>query len=126
MKNYQLYGMGAALVDTEIQVSDKELDQLGVEKGLMTLVDPERRAYLLEQLKDHLVHSQRASGGSAGNTVIAASYFGAKAFFSGKVADDDNGHFYMRDMSSAGVATPKVEFQQGITGKCLILITPDA
>ncbi|MBT8139590.1 MAG: adenosine kinase [Gammaproteobacteria bacterium] len=126
MKNYQLYGMGAALVDTEIQVSDNELEQLGVEKGLMTLVDPERRAYLLEQLEDHLVHSQRASGGSAGNTIIAASYFGAKSFFSGKVADDDNGHFYMRDMSSAGVDTPLTEFEPGITGKCLILITPDA
>ncbi|NNC55342.1 MAG: adenosine kinase, partial [Pseudomonadales bacterium] len=126
MKNYQLYGMGAALVDTEIQVSDAELDQLQVEKGMMTLVDPERRAYLLEKLDDHLVHSQRASGGSAGNTIIAASYFGATTFFSGKVADDDNGHFYMRDMKSAGVATPDAAFEPGITGKCLILITPDA
>lgn len=126
MKNYQLYGIGAALVDTEIQVSDAELDAMGVEKGLMTLVDPQRREELLAQLDHHLVHSQRASGGSAGNTIIAASYFGARTFFSGKVADDDNGRFYMDDMSRAGVGTPDTVFERGITGKCLILITPDA
>ncbi|MGB5325758.1 MAG: adenosine kinase [Pseudomonadales bacterium] len=126
MKNYQVYGIGAALVDTEIQVSDAELTAMGVEKGMMTLVDPERRAELLAQLEDHLVYSQRASGGSAGNTIIAASYFGANTFFSGKVADDDNGRFYMQDMARAGVGTAGDDFEPGITGKCLILITPDA
>lgn len=126
MKKYHVYGMGAALVDTEIQVSDADLQALGVEKGMMTLVDMQRREQLLDHLNDHLVHSTRASGGSAGNTIIAASYFGAKTFFSGKVADDDNGQFYMGDMANAGVATPQIDAEPGITGKCLILITPDA
>ncbi|NNL56983.1 MAG: adenosine kinase [Pseudomonadales bacterium] len=126
MKKYHVYGIGAALVDTEIQVSDADLAALNVEKGMMTLVDPERRQQLLDHLEGHMVHSQRASGGSAGNTIIAASYFGANTFFSGKVANDDNGHFYMRDMAEAGVTTPALDHEEGITGKCLILITPDA
>lgn len=126
MKNYHIYGLGAALVDTEIEVSDTDLEHLGVEKGLMTLVDEKRQAELITSLSDHLPASRRASGGSAGNTIIAASYFGSKTFFSGKVADDDNGHFYMQDMQRAGVSTPDVDFEDGVTGKCLILITPDA
>lgn len=124
---YHVYGIGAALVDTEIQVSDEDLATMGVEKGMMTLVDVERRQELLNHLQGHLVHSTRASGGSAGNTIIAASYFGANTFFSGKVANDDNGQFYMQDMANAGVDVPNHrEWEDGITGKCLILITPDA
>ena len=126
MNNYHIYAIGAALVDTEIEVTDQDLATLNVEKGMMTLVDPARRQQLLDHLEGHLVHAQRASGGSAGNTIIAASYFGASTIFSGKVANDDNGEFYMRDMANAGVATPAQNPEGGITGKCLILITPDA
>jgi sugar/nucleoside kinase (ribokinase family) len=127
MKKYHIYGLGAALVDTEIQVSDAELQQMGVEKGLMTLVDEERQHQLLQQLEGHLVHSKRASGGSACNSIIAASYFGAKAFYSCKVANDDNGEFFLDDLRSAGVDTPaNAAPEAGITGKCLVMISPDA
>ncbi len=126
MKKYHVYGIGAALVDTEIEVKDDDLTKLNVEKGMMTLVDTERRQELINALEDHLIYSKRASGGSAGNTIIAASYFGAQTFFSGKVANDDNGKFYLNDMTNAGVSIPDIENEQGITGKCLILITPDA
>lgn len=123
---YHVYGLGAALVDTEIQVSDEDLASMNVDKGHMTLVDEARRQELMTALEGHLIHSSRASGGSAGNSIIAASYFGASTFFSGKVAADDNGDFYMQDMQRAGVTTPEATPEQGVTGKCLILITPDA
>lgn len=126
MKKYHVYGMGAALVDTEIEVSDADLSKAGVEKGVMTLVDEARQADLLSHLDTHLTKSNRASGGSAGNTTIAVSFLGGKTFFSGKVANDDNGDFYMRDMQQAGVDVCPATSEQGITGKCLILITPDA
>ncbi|WP_281647284.1 adenosine kinase [Parendozoicomonas sp. Alg238-R29] len=126
MKSYHIYGMGAALVDTEIEVDDAFLAANGVEKGMMTLVDTDRRHELMEALKDHLVHSRRASGGSGANTAIAASYFGSDVFYSSRVANDDNGQFYLKDMNDAGVATCSLEENDGITGKCLVLITPDA
>lgn len=126
MKQYNIYGLGAALVDTEIQVADDELVAMGIEKGLMTLVDEARQAELLGHLEGHLVHSRRASGGSACNSVIAASYFGARAYYSCRVADDENGHFYLGDLQSAGVDTAPHDGMGGITGKCLVLITPDA
>ena len=51
MKKYMAYGIGAALVDTEIKVQDAELEQMRVEKGLMTLVDQERQRELLNHLR---------------------------------------------------------------------------
>jgi len=123
---YHIYGIGAALVDTEIEVSDQDLVQYQIDKGVMTLVDEARQHELLDHLNDHLVASRRASGGSACNTIIAASYFGAKNFYSCKVANDDNGQFYLQDLRAAGVDHYDGELDGGITGKCLVIITPDA
>lgn len=124
---YHIYGIGAALVDTEIDVTDSDLQQLGITKGQMTLVDAARQQELMDYLSGHLMHSKRASGGSGANSIIAASYFGAKAFYSCKVAKDDNGSFYLNDMDAAGVACNVYDHVgDGVTGKCLVLITPDA
>lgn len=126
-RTYRVYGMGAALVDTEIEVDDAFLASAGIDKGLMTLVDEARQQQLLELLQTHLVASRRASGGSAANSVIATSYFGGRAFYSCKVADDDNGRFYLADMARAGVdCNACAGTGAGTTGKCLVLITPDA
>lgn len=125
--SYHIYGIGAALVDTEIDVTDSDFEQLGITKGQMTLVDAVRQQELVDYLSGHLTHSKRASGGSAANSIIAASYFGAKAFYSCKVARDDNGSFYLNDMDAAGVACNVYDHVgDGVTGKCLVLITPDA
>ncbi|MGD8175615.1 adenosine kinase [Marinimicrobium sp. ARAG 43.8] len=125
--HYHIYGIGAALVDTEIQVTDGNLRAMAVAKGVMTLVDEPRQHELMDYLQDHLVHSQRASGGSGANTIIAASYFGCRSFYSCKVADDENGAFYLNDIKDAGVDYPAhLGGAEGITGKCLVLITPDA
>ena len=127
MSTYDIYGIGAALVDTEIEVSDTDLQNFGIEKGVMTLVDEARQNELIDHLKEHLTASKRASGGSAANSVIAASYFGASTFFSCKVASDDNGEFYLSDLENAGVKFHTENGSaNGITGKCLVMITPDA
>lgn len=126
MQTYHVYGLGAALVDTEIEVSDEFLEKAGIEKGLMTLVDEQRQAELLELMKEHMVGSRRASGGSACNSIIAASYFGANTYYSCKVADDSNGLFFQRDTRAAGVTTSDKAHPKGTTGKCLVMITPDA
>lgn len=126
MHHYDIYGLGAALVDTEIEVNDAFLKQASIEKGLMTLVDEARQAELLELMQDHLVGSKRSSGGSACNSIIAASYFGAKTFYSCKIADDENGRFFQEDTQAAGVSTLNLTLPSGTTGKCLVMITPDA
>ena len=47
MAKYQIYGISAALVDTEVVVSDEFLKQNQIEKGVMTLVSESRQAELL-------------------------------------------------------------------------------
>ena len=50
MKPYAAYAIGAALVDTEIRVTDAELAAMNVEKGMMALVDQARQRYMLKTL----------------------------------------------------------------------------
>jgi sugar/nucleoside kinase (ribokinase family) len=126
MAKYDVYGIGNALVDTEFEVSEAFFEQHEVEKGLMTLVDAERQAHLINQISAGRVKKQ--SGGSAANTVIALSQFGGSAFYSCKVANDEYGRFYMNDLEEAGVDS-NLNLQNlpdGITGKCLVMVTPDA
>ncbi|KZX58428.1 sugar kinase [Halioglobus sp. HI00S01] len=127
MKKYAAYGIGAALVDTEIKVEDSELDAMNVEKGMMTLVDADRQSELLGHLEGHLVKASHASGGSAGNSMIATAQFGNPTFMSCKVANDADGDIYIADLEAAGVDHALTgEREEGVTGKCLVLISPDA
>lgn len=127
MKKYVAYGIGAALVDTEIKVKDEELAQMNVEKGLMTLVDETRQGELLGHLEGHLVKASHASGGSAGNSMIATAQFGGPTFMSCKVANDADGDIYIADLEAAGVDhCLNGGRADGTTGKCLVLITADA
>ena len=124
MKKYQIYGIGAALVDTEVVVTDEFLSTHKIDKGLMTLVDEERQFELLAALDSH--HLKRSCGGSACNTIVAASCFGSKTFYSGKVADDDDGKFFVEDLQATGVDFHNTKASSGITGKCLVMVTDDA
>ena len=123
---YHLYAIGNALVDTEYEVSDAQLQAAGVEKRHMTLIDAARRTELLKHVLS--VASHRTGGGSAGNTVVALAQFGGKAFYSCRVADDELGDFYTKDLLSHGVATnlTHTKAPSGQTGSCMVMVTPDA
>jgi sugar/nucleoside kinase (ribokinase family) len=124
MARYHVYGIGNALVDMEYEVDPKDLDTLGIDKGVMTLVDEEKQLQIMLHLASH--HHERASGGSAANTVIGLSQMGGNGYYSCKVADDELGHFYMRDLLEGGVDTNHhTEKDQGHTGRCVVLVTPD-
>jgi sugar/nucleoside kinase (ribokinase family) len=123
---YHLYAIGNALVDTEYEVSDAQLQAAGVEKRHMTLIDAARRTELLKHVLS--VASHRTGGGSAGNTVVALAQLGGKAFYSCRVADDELGDFYTKDLLSHGVATnlTHTKAPTGQTGSCMVMVTPDA
>ena len=124
--HYHLYAIGNALVDTEYEVSDAQLQAMRVDKGHMTLIEAPRRAELLAQV--HGQQARRTGGGSAGNTVVALAQLGGHAFYSCRVADDELGAFYAADLAHNGVATnlSHTKAPQGQTGSCLVLVTPDA
>lgn len=124
MEKYHVYGIGNALVDEEVEVSDDFLNKFEIEKGTMTLVEEDR---LLDLHKELGGHSRRACGGSAANTVIAVSQFGGKSYYSCKVANDDMGAFYKDNLAENGVFSNLDKgLESGTTGKCLVMVTPDA
>jgi sugar/nucleoside kinase (ribokinase family) len=92
----------------------------------MTLVDEARQAELLGSLSDESNAMLRKCGGSVCNSVVAASSLGAQTFFSGKVADDEDGQLYIDDLKEAGVDFHTAGQEPGITGKCLVMVTDDA
>lgn len=126
MPHYDLYAVGNALVDSEYEVSDIQLQTMGVAKRHMTLIDAERRAYLLASVGS--THARRTGGGSAGNTVVALAQLGGKAFYSCRVADDELGAFYRDDLAAHGVDSNlhRQALSGGQTGTCLVMVTPDA
>jgi sugar/nucleoside kinase (ribokinase family) len=126
MARYDIYGIGAALVDTEVEVSDKFLADAKIDKGVMTLVDEARQRQLLEALSSEDLTLLKKCGGSVCNSVVAASSLGSKVFFSGKVADDADGELYVSDLNRAGVDFHSAGQDPGTTGKCLVMVTEDA
>ncbi len=126
MVNYQIYAVGAALVDTEVTVSEQFLKQNTIEKGVMTLVEQSRQLELLAAIELSGAHQLRKSGGSACNSIVAAAEFGATTCFGGKVAEDNDGELFIRDLNNAGVQYQGEKSQTAITGKCLVMVTDDA
>lgn len=125
MSKYDVYGLGNALVDMEFEINDNFLHENRIDKGVMTLVDENQQHELIEQLD--AFKGKKASGGSAANTLIAVSSMGGSSYYSCKVADDELGHFYLDDLASADVdCNMDGKHKGGITGKCLVMITPDA
>ena len=122
---YDVYGLGNALVDIEYEVDDAFLAAHDIAKGHMTLVEAERQHELVDILDGH--EPRRGSGGSAANTLIAVSGFGGRAYYSCKVADDELGRFFVRDLLAAGVDTNADQHHgDGDSGRCLVFVTPDA
>jgi len=123
MKQFDVYGIGNALVDIQIPVEPRFLAEESLAKGVMTLVTPETQARLLSLLDQR--EMKISSGGSACNTVVGVANFGGLAFYAGKVGDDMYGRFFQDELKEIGVLST-LPPGDGPTGTCLVMITPDA
>lgn len=121
-----VYAIGNAIVDTLAFVPDGFLESLELNRGVMTLVDADTQGRLLAAMKNLPVELH--SGGSAANTVFDIRLCGGSVAFCGKVADDDNGHFYRQNMEETGIRFNGEPATSGgePTGTCLVMTTPDA
>ena len=126
MRKYNVYGFGAALIDTEVRVPEKFLSDSKMVKGGMTLVNQTQQAQLLNQLKSKKLDFIKKCGGSVCNSLVAAASLGARTFFSSKVAADLNGELYVSDLRNSGVDFYTSKRDSGITGQCLVMVTEDA
>ena len=122
---YDVFGLGNALVDTEVNIGDDFLHKHRIAKGHMTLVDTE----LMQALSEAIAELPRnsCSGGSAANTIYAVQGLGLNACYNCKVAKDDTGDFFISDLTNSGVAiNENAQAESGSSGRCLVLITDDA
>lgn len=125
--SYGVMAVGNALLDHEYLLSDEQLIQTGLTKGNMTLASHEEQSQLLRSIaQQNLSHSKLSGGGSAANSIFAFASLGGRAFYACRVGDDKQGAIYLDDLKKAGVDTsPKAIVKDGVTGSCLVLVTPD-
>ena len=121
---FDVFGIGNALVDIQVQVSDDQLQAAGFDKGIMTLVDDDQQRQVLLSLDG--LSLNRCAGGSAANTVMGIANFGGHSAYTGKVAADEIGQFFLEDMRQQGVTIEVAPATVGQTGTCAIMITDDA
>ena len=123
----KVIGFGAALVDKQFLIKDEMLNDLGIEKGLMTLNSEEEQNELLTFLQDQNYNQISSCGGSATNSIYAAAALGTTAGFIGKVAQDEDGEIYNADLKDNNIEISNcITSSDGKTGNCIVLITPDA
>ena len=92
--------IGHAIVDVLASCDDALLEQLGLDKATMGLVDVERAA----EIRSRVEVTKMASGGSAANTAVGLAALGVPTSFVGRVADDEMGAFFAGDLNAAGVS----------------------
>jgi sugar/nucleoside kinase (ribokinase family) len=120
---FEVLGIGNAIVDVLSRADDAFLNQQGLVKGSMTLID-EARA---ETLYAAMGPGVEVSGGSCGNTMAGVASFGGKGAYIGKVRDDQLGAVFGHDLRATGVSFDTASATSGpATARCLILVTPDA
>jgi len=128
-----VYALGNALVDIQVQVEDSLLTELGLEKGKRYVTEHGHQEEILRRLlgSDSLDSArkvgklQTAAGGSAANTMYGISQLGGRAGFCGKIANDGLGALYAEHMRQSSVVF-KQSTGQGMTGTCVVLISDDA
>ncbi|MGM0429926.1 MAG: adenosine kinase [Pseudomonadota bacterium] len=127
MKTIDVIGIGNALVDQEFEVTDDFLQKHNLKKGMMELIDEDAQNTLIAELSELGELKKQCGGGSAANSLVAFAQFGGKAYYCCKVADDEAGMFYRQDLEQVGIETSlKKQQNPGITGRCLVMVTPDA
>ena len=126
MTSVDLFAIGNALIDQEFKVSDEFLTQHNLQKGTMQLTDGDQQANLYTQLKQSEVYEGQASGGSAANTTVAFSALGGTAFYGCRVGHDELGKIYLDGLNEAGIQTTVKSVSEGVTGTCMVLVSPDS
>lgn len=115
--------IGNAITDILAKVDDNFLAAEGLNKGIMHLIEADQSASLYAKMP---ADKQQISGGSAANTAAGVASLGGTAAFVGKVADDDVGQFFAKDLNETGVSYTTSMLEHGAaSGRSMILITDD-
>ena len=120
---FDVVGVGNAIVDVLTHVSESFITQHGLNKGAMTLIDETRAIELYDAMPPGL----EMSGGSAANTIAGVASFGGRAAYIGRCRADQLGEVFRHDLRALGVSYDVPLAGDGpATARCLIQVTPDA
>ncbi len=123
-RNFDVYGVGNAIMDLQLQIADEAIAVLGLEKAGMKLVDVAEQKAIIEYFHGQQIN--QTSGGSAANTMIAIAQLGGQVGYGCRVGDDSFGEAYLAEMAELRVQISSRPVEGSPTGTCVILITPDA
>ncbi|MBC7180265.1 MAG: adenosine kinase [Roseovarius sp.] len=123
MTKYQAVGIGNAVVDVISQCDDAFLSRVGIDKGVMQLIETERAEFLYENMTDR----RQMPGGSVANTIAGLGALGLSTGFIGRVSDDDLGRYYAAAMAEVGTDFVNPPRSDGAlpTSRSMIFVSPD-
>lgn len=125
-KKYHISTIANLLLDMDYSIEESLLQQENLEKGIQTMINEAQHHGLVAAL--HNYTCKTAAGGACTNSIYAAASLGAKTFVNGRIGHDTEGDNLLTSLKSANISTTSLEKlrSDGHTGKCLVLVTPDA
>jgi len=100
----KILGIGNALVDVLVEIREESIfKKFGLKKGGMEMISADMKNEIHKEI--HELKQIVASGGSTSNTIYGLAQLGAPTGYIGKIADDEMGAFFKKDMEKMGVAT---------------------
>lgn len=126
MSDFDVCGLGNAIVDIFLEIEEQDFQSLGYKRGSMELVDQQQQQQLLQQFHDGQHDLKLVSGGSVANSIIGLSQLGGSGAFIGCVGDDRYGLHYVEEFQQLQIDIGNPVLFGETTGTCLAMITPDA
>ena len=117
-----VYGIGNPLIDYLCNVDEQDLEKLGLNKGIMLLIDEKKQAEIIEHTKGRNI--QYSCGGSCPNTMVTLCSLGIDTTLAGGVGNDELGRMYRTKLKESGVKDECV-YKNAVTGTSIILLTED-
>ena len=116
-------GIGNAIVDVFAPGDDAFLARMGIERGIMQLIERDRAEALYAAMEE----PRQVPGGSVANTLAGLANLGLSKAFIGRVADDALGGFYARAMEEGGGAFPNAPVPGAAlpTSRSMIFVSAD-
>lgn len=120
----KVLGVGNALVDViSVLKDDSVLEEFGLPRGSMTLVDAELSHKVYKATYSE--KSELSTGGSVANTMRSLASLGGNGGYLGKIGKDELGELFKNDFERKGITT-HLYFSEKDTGRVMGLVSPDS
>jgi len=122
-KSIAAYGLGNAIVDTEIQLDRESLSSLGLTPGSFARAASFEADAIIKSCKHFC--QETFCGGSVANSIVAIARLGASAGFGGPTGDDSPGERFRSELLKTRVTYTGRTIMGARTGAAVVLVTPD-